>query len=355
FLGNLLFKKNQNTKVEVAEKNKTQEDIIKQKENQAESCKLYNDEACIKEKVKELTDIFAALSDDDKQQIADYEVLLAKFNELAGQTQHITKIENLKEVANFQALSADAQPENIRIINSGGEKKIYAADNNKKTIYKINLKTNVSALLTSDKITTSLNYPVINKDGTIYYLDNKQIVQVNPGNDQLNLINFNYNDQQNIVGIATYNGRLYALDKAGNQLYRYTLINNVFDKGESRLKDKADFSQIASFAIDTTGTQSDVYFLKTTGEVNKFYDGLQQNFKLDAVDPTFQNASKIAVVKNIYILEPANKRLVVFDKNGKFIKQYQSDKLTNPKDFFIDEAGKKAYFLNDSLVYEIDL
>jgi hypothetical protein len=352
FVGNLIYKKMQNAKTVVVEKNKSQADIIVQKESQVEACLLYKSDCSAD--IKELQNIFNEITAEDKKTMSDYDSLWAKFNELTGKVQKITKVDNLKEVANFASISGEAKPENIKLIG-GNAKIIYAADNNKKVIYKINLSTKITAILTSDKIISYLNYPIIDKTGAIYYLDNKQIIQLDPKTDRLNVIKFNYDDKQNILGIATYNGRLYALDKANNQIYRYSLLNNVYNQGEARLKDSLDMSSVVSFAIDTTGAQSDVYFLKSGGEVAKYYDGKNLGFKLDGIEPVCKNAAKILILKNLYILDPENKRLAVFDKNGKFIKQYQSDKLTNPKDFFVDESGKKAYFLNDRSIYEIGL
>ena len=355
FATNLIYKKLQNKKVAVAQKTQTQGDLIKQKEGQAESCILYNDQKCVQDNVNTLQAIFNGLSDADKQGIGDYDTLLAKFNELSGKVENVTKVNDLKEIANFTTLNSEAKPNNIRLATVAGAKILYAADNNKKTIYKINLKDNVTGILTSAKIASTLNYPVMPKDGNIYYLDNKQIIRLDPRNDSLNTFKFNYTDQQNIIGISIYNNRLYALDKSDNQVYRYTFANNIYDKSEARLKDKLDASTVVSFAIDLTGKESDVYFLKSTGELLRFYNGVQQGFKLDAVTPALSNPSTISILKNIYVLEPSGKRLLVFDKNGKFIKQYQSDKLTNPLDFFVDESAKKAYFLNDTAVEEMDL
>jgi hypothetical protein len=44
----------------------------------------------------------------------------------------------------------------------------------------------------------------------------------------------------------------------------------------------------------------------------------------------------------------------VFNKKGDFINQYTSNKFDNLKDFQIDEANKKIYFLNGTTVYSIE-
>jgi len=78
---------------------------------------------------------------------------------------------------------------------------------------------------------------------------------------------------------------------------------------------------------------------------------------LDEIDPPFTAAKKIYVspdLEYIYILEPANKRLAIFDKTGKFLSQYQFVNLDDLKDFTIDEKTKKIYLLNGTKVYAVD-
>ncbi len=59
--------------------------------------------------------------------------------------------------------------------------------------------------------------------------------------------------------------------------------------------------------------------------------------------------------KNLYILEPKNKRLVIFDKNGKLIKQFYSKKFTDLKDFVVNEKENKIWVLNKTQIIEIDI
>ena len=76
------------------------------------------------------------------------------------------------------------------------------------------------------------------------------------------------------------------------------------------------------------------------------------------VEPPLTQPAKITVSPEqnyFYVLEPLNKRLVVFDKTGKFINQYTGDKFDNLKDFQIDEKNKKIYLLNGAIVYSVDL
>ena len=100
-----------------------------------------------------------------------------------------------------------------------------------------------------------------------------------------------------------------------------------------------------------------VYVLKNNGELLEFAKGKKEDFSLEAIEPALTHATKVIVSqkeKYIYILDAAEKRLIIFDKSGKFINQYTSDKFNDLKDFAINETSKKIYLLNNTSVYSID-
>jgi len=347
FLVNLGIQKFRTQKTAQTQENKGYEESIKQKESQIESYLLYNDEKSAKGVLEELKAILDGIPEDQKAKIENYNELLAKYNDQMSRVQHITKVDQLKTIADFSAIGSDLNIENIMIIGD----KVYATDNGKKAIYRLNLKDNVSAVVASDQIKSYLKYPTMSKDGLIYYLDENQVVVLNPKDEKLATNKLANVEGQKLIGLYNYTDKLYALDKAKNQLYRYALSGNEYPKAEPRLKSKLDASDVVSFTIDDSGN---AYFLKSSGEVKKFY-GTEQKFTLDSIEPKLSNPNMIKVLNDIYILDPANKRLAVFTKDGKTKKQYQSEQLTNLKDFTVDEKNKKAYMLSDNTVFELPL
>ncbi|MEI7620152.1 MAG: hypothetical protein WCJ57_01110 [Candidatus Falkowbacteria bacterium] len=354
FLGNLIYQKTQTKKTEQVEENKEYETTIKQKENQIDSYLLYNDEKSAKGILEELKAYLDSIPEEKKAKIDNYNELKAKFDSQMAQVQHITKVEQLKVAADFSAIGSDLNIENIMLSNG----KFYAADNNKKTIYRINAKDGVSAVINLDQVKSYLKYPSTSKDGSVYYLDEGQTVVLNPKDEKLSTKKMGIVEGQNLIGLFNYSDKLYALDKAKSQLYRYVSTNNEYPSAEPRLKSKLDASDVNSFTIDNAGGPSavgTVYFLKSSGEVKKFYNGSEQKFTIDAIEPKLSNPTNIKILNDIYILDPANKRLTVFGRDGKAKKQYQSEQLSNLKDFTVDEKNKKAYMLTDNIVLELPL
>jgi DNA-binding beta-propeller fold protein YncE len=102
----------------------------------------------------------------------------------------------------------------------------------------------------------------------------------------------------------------------------------------------------------------DLFILKTTGEIIKLTGGEKQEFVLSNINPTLDKPSVLRTgssMNNIYILEPANKRVVVIDKTGKLVAQYTANEWKAPSSIIIDEAGKKVYILDNNKIYKFEL
>jgi hypothetical protein len=93
--------------------------------------------------------------------------------------------------------------------------------------------------------------------------------------------------------------------------------------------------------------------------VEKYQLNRKQDFELDSIEPAFQEATRIQVSPEadegyIYILEPVNNRIGVFNKEGDFQMQYQDSGFTDIRDFVVDEQNKMIYILNGSQIYSVE-
>jgi len=141
---------------------------------------------------------------------------------------------------------------------------------------------------------------------------------------------------------------LYLVNKKENEIYKFSRSENSFGSGTPWLKENIDLSNSVDVSID-----GQIYVLNSNGEIIKLLKGEQKELKLEKVDPLLERATSFYVsdaLKFIYILEPLNKRLVIFDKTGEFVTQYTSNQFTDLKDFAVDEDSSTLYFLNGSSV-----
>ncbi|PIR13932.1 hypothetical protein COV49_00585 [Candidatus Falkowbacteria bacterium CG11_big_fil_rev_8_21_14_0_20_39_10] len=349
FLSNLTFKNIENKK-QVAEQNLNGLIAsIEQKQNQVEANLLYNNEIGAKEILNEIKELLAQLPAEDEKNQEAYQELLAKNESQMEKIRHVVKINNALKLADFVNLNSSAQAQNIALLDN----KIYAGDDGQKTIYIINLSDNLATAITDlNSPIQALKFPAADKNGNIYYLNNSSIIQLNTGNQELTSLNLILPEgPKNIVGLSSYNNRLYAIDNQNSQIYRLDRVGAGFT-ANPWLTQKTDLIQALDLSID-----GHIYVLTSSGQILKYLKGQSQEFELDPIEPEFASPTKIHISQDlefIYILEPAGKRLAIFNKTGKFIIQYQSDNFSDLKDFTVDEAGKKIYLLNGNSVYEVE-
>jgi len=298
----------------------------------------------------EVNELLKQLPQNNQQQKDKYNELLAKYQVQMEKISHVIRTSPI-ELANFINLNSKAKPNNIILVKD----KIYAADAAQKTIFSID---RASKLTTSINMTVPainrLDYPSLDKNNNLYYLDSNKISILDTKSEKISNLDINYNGNlEKITAFKLYNNRFYFVDSAVGQIYRLTRANNLLANSTPWLNSKEDLSKIVSLDID-----GDVYLLSSNGEILKYTKGKKQDFSLTAVEPALNKAAKLIISPEqnyLYILDPQNKRLVVFDKTGKFDSQYTSNKFDNLKDFQIDENNKKIYFLNNTTVYSVDM
>lgn len=156
-----------------------------------------------------------------------------------------------------------------------------------------------------------------------------------------------------IVALAWFQNKLYALDRQANQIVRFTRGGANLGTGLNWLKETTDLKNAQDLAVDGT-----IYLLGSNGQVTSYFSGRISNFSLATISPALKTAIRLwtdAASKNIYVLDRDNSRLVVFNKEGRLVDQYQSPVWADLKDLAVNEAEKQAWVLNGSSVYRIPL
>ncbi|MDD5071423.1 MAG: hypothetical protein PHQ42_01675 [Patescibacteria group bacterium] len=323
---------------------------VEQKQNQVDANLLYNNEEGAKIILGELEKLISELLRETSAQEEYYVKIAEKHAQQLEKIRHITRIETGEELADFSNLNSQAEASNIILAGS----KIYAGDGKQKTIYTLDLNNGlITAVTDLNQPIKSLDYPVLDKNKTIYYLNNDSIVQFNTETEEISNLAIELpTGRENILAASGYNNKLYLLEKTEGQIYRYSKTGAGFSNREKWMRSKTDFSSAASFSID-----GQIYVLNSDGQISKYLKGEKQEFNQKTIDPAFISAKKIIVspdLEYIYILEPAQKRLAVFNKTGEFLIQYQFNGLDNLKDFDADERGKKIYLLDGTKIYAVE-
>ncbi|MDD2697140.1 MAG: hypothetical protein PHE52_03245, partial [Candidatus Pacebacteria bacterium] len=159
----------------------------------------------------------------------------------------------------------------------------------------------------------------------------------------------------NFSNLSLFESNLYLLDNQKGAIIKYSYLYNsewAFPQSwlSSAIKNATDFR---SMAVDGS-----VWILTKNNEIQRYYAGrLQETLEID-VFPSPKLVSKIftsARYSYLYLLEPAQKRIIVLNKSGELIGQYQSEKFDNLLDFAVSEDGKTIYLLNGLKLYRFSI
>ncbi len=159
---------------------------------------------------------------------------------------------------------------------------------------------------------------------------------------------FDFND------FSSFRKNLYFLDSEKGEIVKYTaLLEEGKDSPQLWLSSgtkKATDSK--SIAVDGS-----IWILKENNTISRYYGGQhQKEFVLDFF-PYPKKLYKIIALPNLpylYILEPIQNRIIILDKTGKIINQFQSEKFDNLKDFAVSDTGKIIYLLSGLKVYQVE-
>ncbi len=315
---------------------------LTQKQNQIEASLLYRNEAKAQELINETNILIEKLRQFKNVDQRLIEKLVNVNLSQIATISHVIAIATPAELVNLKQLNVNAEP--TKLVAAG--QRLIIADSRNKSLYQFEL---------TDKTVSVLKEAVTNiAFGTLWQEDKILLAAANGGiiiDEKNNVTDINnFSPLPEITDAVGYNSRLYLLSAPQNNIFRYA---RDFSAREPWIKENLNIT--AAVGLDIDGY---IYVLKNNGEVIRLLSGYVNEFKLAAVNPPLANPQKIKLTGDsekglVYILEPAQTRLVVFAKSGQFLLQYKLPTLTNLKDFAVREPEKKILLLNDASIYEI--
>ncbi|MCP6719358.1 MAG: hypothetical protein KJI71_03945 [Patescibacteria group bacterium] len=197
----------------------------------------------------------------------------------------------------------------------------------------------------------SINLATKLNDSIVFFSKPDQLMVINEDDTlqrSLQDSGFDFND------LSSFKKSLYFLDKKAAQIIKYPYLGNL-KWGSPQLwlyKNTQKPTKADSFSVDGS-----VWMLRENS-IHKYYGGeFQREFTFE-VFPEPKEFSKIytsPLLPYFYILEPVQKRLIVLNRDGEIIKQFQSEEFDNLLDFGVSNDGKTIYLLNALKVYRIQL
>lgn len=165
--------------------------------------------------------------------------------------------------------------------------------------------------------------------------------------------------------IGGYFGNLYVLDPLLNRLLKYVPVDNTYTSPPSDYISPAvdvDLTGAVDLAID-----GNMYILMADGRVVKFYRGEPQPFPMYGLPGAMRSPTSIFVSGPqkpdapgyVYVADAGNNRVLQFDKNGNFLRQFQDkpgeNRFQNLRGLYVDEERGRMLLLSGRTLWMGDI
>ena len=324
---------------------------IADKKTAAEASLIYNDEAKAFALLQEATLLLNALPDNTREQKEQKAALAQEVDSSLMRLRkiHVTTPELIVDLGEYHG---DAQATQLAILDED----LFAYGESDQRLYRLDLATKGVTAVAHDHIPNFIMATTPKEQDLIAFLTRDGRLaeyQKTAGTVAAKTIDL-------VPGAAfgalfVYNQRLYTIDQTRNQITKHARTQTGYDRGASWLRadETVDLGDAISLAID-----GDLFVLKANGEVMKLVAGRRQTFEITGLDPKLREPAILWTyndVKNLYILEPSQKRVVVLDKNGKLLAQYTASAWQNPTGMVVREEKGEVYILDTNKVYKFNL
>ena len=166
-------------------------------------------------------------------------------------------------------------------------------------------------------------------------------------------IDFPY-EEISIWEVDNFQNYFYIFDKERGEIIKYSVSGDEISSPKLWLKEREAAKGGISIAID-----GNIYVVFPNGEIRKFSLGvLKEKFSPSETYPNLEGVTKIFTSKDnqyLYLLEPGEKRVIITDKKGKIVAEYQSGEFKDLKDIWVSSKDKTIYLLSGNKVFKIDL
>lgn len=249
---------------------------------------------------------------------------------------------------------AQAQPGFLatKIVSDG--QNLVAVDTEKKEVLSLTL---------ADKTPKLLTVADLPSDPSLY-LSNAELLLLGGGVRSLNIsqeaptlqsVIPEGDSNRDATLLSRFGNYIYVLNPVKRNIFRYLVQEgNVSEPiGWVRPGQPLPYESLNSFKID-----GDVWLTTADGQIFKFTSGDQQDFSISGLSQPFTTPIILDTkedMANLYILEPAARRVVILSKTGQFLKEVQSQSLATASDIVADEARGVILVLSGSLVFEIPI
>jgi len=337
-----------------------------QKRDEAQAALIYEDSVKARSLLAEAY-LLAQSATNNRKTKDQATVLLADLQKQLDTVSNVKRFNDIQPLADFNVLTSQLNTGNatatqqvkvgpITVLDGN----VYAIDPDNNKVYKFKATSGdvaiVNSLVSTDRKLRSIS--MISDKELIFYTIPPNVYSLNLDNNSMVGINLDTGSWNNADQIISYTDKLYFLDIANNQVWKYKVIPEGYTKIASYFENNTglNLSGALDFAIDGS-----LYILFPDSSVKKYLGGSETQFALNSVPSPYPALGNITQIYtdagvNLYALDATNGRVVVFDKEGAYLAQYiYGNGISNPTNLFVDETGGFIYLTAGTALYRLPM
>jgi hypothetical protein len=240
--------------------------------------------------------------------------------------------------------------------------KLLLLDKKQISLVTLDLENKTHQVLAGSQQLGQAQFAALNGDNAFAFSEDKGVVRVDAQSKKASPIVSVDPDWGKITDIFAFSGNVYLLDALKNQIWKYFPAATSYSDKNAYLKDSGNADLKEGVTADLAGGRrlkiDYSVWVQKSDEILKFTGGASDFFSVGGIDKPIESIGAIFVPEEedrLYILDPGKSRLVVVKKNGQYDHQYIGEKFKTATDFIVDEESKKAYILESSKIYSIEL
>ncbi len=148
-----------------------------------------------------------------------------------------------------------------------------------------------------------------------------------------------------------YLNSIYQIEE--DKLQKYTLNQQEDEVASALWIQREEVREAKDMAISIS-----IYLLTKEGSITKYTSGTEEPFEITGLEKALVNPTKLKTKwdwENMYVLDQGTNRIVVIDKEGRFIREVVNSNWKDLKDFTLTLDESNLFILNGSEVHQFAL
>jgi len=155
--------------------------------------------------------------------------------------------------------------------------------------------------------------------------------------------------------ISTFGTNVYVFNPEKQNIFRFSLEENAFAAPRTWIRSSQgiEYSQVSSLVID-----GDIWLSDRNGKIIRMRSGQPQSFSVSGLERDFLTNTIVYTREDLdflYVLEPAENRLVVLAKDGSFVREIVSTTFASVTSLVVSADGSTAFAISGAVIHEVSL